>query len=113
MWGTSQSGCCLAYPLHTCYVGREVFNPVWSELSMQNASSEPNETPIIVQGTSAPVFRSNEASESDLRCRRCSGLLIAGYFPASFIDIRIECFQCKEITETPGLSEGEILPHPV
>jgi hypothetical protein len=37
-------------------------------------------------------------------------VLIQGYRPASFIDIRIRCAHCGAVTSTPGLSEGEILP---
>jgi hypothetical protein len=37
-------------------------------------------------------------------------VLIQNYRPADFIDIRIRCARCGDVTATPGLGDGEILP---
>ena len=49
------------------------------------------------------------AGRGNLVCR-CGHVLIKGYLPANFLSIRIKCFACGEVTETPGLPEGDILP---
>ena len=56
-----------------------------------------------------PVFTGTGVN--DLSCRCGQSVLIRGYLPANFVAIRIKCFRCGEVTETPGLPEGEILPH--
>lgn len=66
-------------------------------------------TPHFIQVGGVPVFAG--AGGSDLNCRCGQSVLIKGYLPANFLAIRIKCFRCGEITETPGLSAGEILPH--
>jgi hypothetical protein len=46
----------------------------------------------------------------DLACRCGGSVLIQNYRPADFIDIRIRCARCGDVTATPGLGDGEILP---
>jgi phage FluMu protein Com len=69
--------------------------------------------PYVVQGSAAPIFKSREPCELNLRCHNCGGLLIEGYFAECFIDVGIKCFGCREITQTPSLEDGEILPIPI
>ena len=66
-------------------------------------------TPHFIQVGAVPVFAG--AGSSDLVCRCGQSVLIKGYLPANFVAIRIKCFRCGETSETPGLPEGEILPH--
>ena len=56
-----------------------------------------------------PVFTG--AGSGDLTCRCGQSVLIKGYLPGNYLDIRIKCFRCGQVTETPGMREGEILPH--
>ncbi len=67
------------------------------------------DTPHFIQVGAVPVFAG--AGSSDLVCRCGLSVLIKGYLPANFLAIRIKCFRCGEICETPGLPEGEMLPH--
>ena len=67
------------------------------------------DTPHFIQVGAVPVFTG--AGSGDLICRCGQSVLIKGYLPANFLAIRIRCFRCNEICETPGLPEGEILPH--
>lgn len=45
----------------------------------------------------------------DLVCRCGASVLVEGYLPANLLAIRIACFRCGVVTETPGLPDGEIL----
>ena len=65
------------------------------------------DAPHFIQVGDLPVFAGT--GSEDLLCR-CGQLLIKGYLPGNFLSIRIRCFRCGEVTETPGLPEGEILP---
>jgi hypothetical protein len=64
--------------------------------------------PHFVQVGSVPLFRG--AGSGDLLCRCGASVLIQGYLPGNFLAIRIKCFRCGEVTGTPGLPDGEILP---
>src|SRR5262249_39252531 len=64
--------------------------------------------PHVVQIGATPPFTGEGAG--DLACRCGASVLIKGYVPASFLNIRIRCFHCGAVTATPGLPEGEILP---
>lgn len=69
-----------------------------------------NKEPYVIQGSAAPAFIMHGATGS-LVCGGCQGsALIEGYKPENFISVRIKCFACGEITSTPGLHPGEILP---
>lgn len=46
----------------------------------------------------------------DLLCRCGASVLVQGYLPGNFLEIRIQCFRCGAVSTTPGLPEGEILP---
>lgn len=65
--------------------------------------------PHFVQVGSVPAFRG--AGSSDLVCRCGASVLIQGYLPGNFLAIRIKCFRCGAVTDTPGLPDGEILPN--
>jgi hypothetical protein len=65
--------------------------------------------PHFLQVGAVPVFTGTGVN--DLTCRCGESVLIKGYLPTSFVAIRIKCFRCGEVTETPGLPEGQILPH--
>jgi hypothetical protein len=67
------------------------------------------DAPHYVQAGDAPVFVGT--GSTDLICRCGQSILIKGYLPANFLAIRIKCFRCGAITGTPGLPDGEILPH--
>ena len=62
----------------------------------------------FIQVGDGPVFIG--AGRDDLICRCGNSVLIKGYVPRNFLAIRIKCFRCGNITTTPGLPEGEILP---
>lgn len=64
--------------------------------------------PVIVQGSTAPVFHG--PSDDVLRCASCAHVLVDGYDPRSLIGINIECFKCKGITRTNSWPNGEPLP---
>ena len=64
--------------------------------------------PVIVQGSTAPVFRG--PSGRVLRCDDCAHVLVDGYDPRSLIGVDIECFKCKAITRTDSWPNGEPLP---
>ena len=65
------------------------------------------DAPHFIQVGDAPVFTG--AGGSDLVCRCGQSTLIKGYLPANFLAIRIKCFRCGGVAETPGLPEGAIL----
>lgn len=65
------------------------------------------DAPHFIQVGDLPVF--SGAGRGDLLCH-CGHVLIKGYLPANFLSIRIKCFGCGEVIETPALPEGEILP---
>lgn len=65
--------------------------------------------PCFVQGQLAPLFRGAVANNAHLDCS-CGHRLIEHYYPACYIAVSLKCFKCKEVTCTPGLAEGEILP---
>jgi hypothetical protein len=67
------------------------------------------DAPHFIQVGDAPVFSGPGAADLACECRQ--SILIKGYLPASFLAIGIKCFHCGAITRTPGLPEGEILPH--
>lgn len=69
--------------------------------------------PIIILTAAVPAFRSRVPIDAKLQCSNCGTVLIDGYWPDCFIEIGIKCFGCKEITHTPKLEEGEILPRPI
>lgn len=64
--------------------------------------------PVIVQGSTAPVFRG--PSGDAFHCVGCDHVLVDGYDPRSLIAIDIECFNCKAITRTHSWPIGEPLP---
>jgi len=66
------------------------------------------DAPHIVQLGDAPIFIG--AGDGDLVCRCGASVLISGYLPHNFLAIRIQCFRCGNVTTTPGLPAGEILP---
>lgn len=68
-------------------------------------------SPVIVQGSTAPVFRGS--SNNVLRCVGCAHVLVDGYDPRSLIRIDIECFKCKGITRTDPWPNSEPLPKPL
>jgi hypothetical protein len=67
------------------------------------------DAPHYLQVGAMPVFTG--AGVGDLTCRCGQSVLIKGYVPGNYLGIRIKCFRCGEVTETPGLPDGEILPH--
>jgi hypothetical protein len=67
------------------------------------------DAPHYIQVGAVPVFTGT--GPDDLTCRCGQSVLITGYLPGNYLGIRIKCFRCGEVTETPGLPEGEILPH--
>lgn len=64
--------------------------------------------PVIVQGSTAPVFHG--PSGNTFRCSGCDQVLVDGYDPRSLIAVDIECFRCKVITRTDPWPTGEPLP---
>ncbi len=67
--------------------------------------------PVIVQGSTAPVFRGS--SDDVFHCDRCAHVLVDGYDPRSLVGIDIECFKCKGITRTEPWPNSEPLPKPL
>ena len=65
--------------------------------------------PHYIQVGAVPVFTGTGIN--DLTCRCGQSVLIKGYLPGNFVAIRVKCFRCGEVTATPGLPDGEILPH--
>ena len=70
----------------------------------------------IGTGLDAPHFiqvgdarRSSARAAATWYADAAQSMLIKGYLPANFLAIRIKCFRCGAVTETPGLPEGEIL----
>jgi hypothetical protein len=62
----------------------------------------------FMQVRDAPVLIG--AGGAALNCQCGKSMLISGYAPENFLAIRIRCFHCGEITTTPGLAAGDILP---
>lgn len=71
---------------------------------------QPDDNPILIQGIPAPIFRSKVLGNENLFCANCHFVLIEGYYPDTFLDVSIQCFTCHEVTSTPPLDAGEILP---
>lgn len=57
-----------------------------------------------------PVLRCRDPVSDHFLCRNCGHRLIEGYLPESFIAVRIRCFRCAEVSETPSLAPGELVP---
>jgi hypothetical protein len=72
------------------------------------SSATDREAPHVIQIGATPAFTGE--GRGDLLCRCGASVLIQGYRPAQFIDIRIRCGRCGLVSGTPGLEEGEILP---
>lgn len=65
--------------------------------------------PYCIQGSEAPAFRGELASDKHLMCSaECGQMLIEHYAKYSYASIGIKCFRCGEITRTPGLELGEV-----
>ena len=69
--------------------------------------------PFLIQGSESPVFRSRESSNRTFNCLSCGNCLIDGYYSECFLSVSIKCFRCSEISATPPLPYGEILPVPI
>ena len=69
------------------------------------------DVPHAVQVGLAPVFIGD--GSGDLVCPCGHSVLIRGYLPRNFLSIRIKCFRCGAVSVTPGLTDGEVLPHDV
>jgi hypothetical protein len=67
------------------------------------------DAPHYIQVGAVPVFAG--AGTTDLSCRCGQSVLVKGYLAGNYLGIRIKCFRCGEVTETPGPPDGEILPH--
>lgn len=66
--------------------------------------------PIIKQMTNGPVVRfMSRKDHGSLTCQ-CGNELIANYIQDVFISVAIECNKCHQLTLTPKLPYGEILP---
>lgn len=64
----------------------------------------------LQQHQKTPLFKINNDG-CQLRCVNCEdSILIEGYNPDSFVGLSIRCSECMEITTTPHLEIGEILP---
>jgi hypothetical protein len=64
----------------------------------------------FIQRCEGPVFT---GPGSGTLCCACGRELIAGYDPARFRGVGIECGGCGAVTTTPGLPEGEAPPRAV
>jgi hypothetical protein len=62
----------------------------------------------FIQVGDVPVF--SGAGSGDLICRCGNSVLVKAYAPSNLLAIRIRCFRCGNVTTTPGLPAGEILP---
>lgn len=67
----------------------------------------------LIQTTPAPLFRGTVPTDLKLNCNNCGAVLIDNYCPENYIAIRIQCFGCERVTETPMLQDGEVLPTPI
>lgn len=67
--------------------------------------------PHFAQVGSEPVFIG--AGTEELRCACGSSVLARAYRPHSLLAIAIACAQCGDVTTTPGLPDGEVLPRGV
>jgi hypothetical protein len=67
--------------------------------------------PIVKQMTHSPVIHLFSGKiHDDLKCK-CGNTLITGYIKDVFLSVAIECNKCNELTLTPKLPYGEILPN--
>jgi len=67
--------------------------------------------PIVKQMTHSPVIHLFSGKiHDDLKCK-CGNTLITGYIKDVFLSLAIECNKCNELTLTPKLPYGEILPN--
>jgi len=65
----------------------------------------------IRQLTSEPVFRATETDYDNLSCSSgCGQILVENFIPDCFAGVRIECFKCSAVTETPSFPLGEVIP---
>lgn len=65
----------------------------------------------LIQGLDGPIFKGPVPSTAQLVCEGCrSSVLIENYAAQNFVCVRIKCFKCGTITQTPGIDDGEILP---
>jgi hypothetical protein len=65
--------------------------------------------PHAVQVGLAPAFIGE--GSGDLVCPCGQSVLIRGYLPRNFLAISIKCFRCGAVSVTPGLPDGDVLPH--
>jgi len=65
--------------------------------------------PIVVQLSDVPIFRGLVQNDQKFICGKCKNILIENYIIGDYIGLQIECFRCKEITETPYIGHGEPL----
>jgi hypothetical protein len=61
----------------------------------------------FVQAGDAPVLVG--AGDAMLPCG-CGNILIEGFEPAQFLGVGIRCFRCGEVTTSPALPTGKMLP---
>lgn len=80
---------------------------------MRSESPENQPIPCLIQGGSFPAFRCKIESDHHLDCRCGRSRLIERYRPDCFVRVAIQCFECGEVTETPTLPPGEVLPRPL
>lgn len=71
----------------------------------------PDERPIMVQGSSAPVFRGR--GKDPLLCGECANTLIEAFEPNRVLSVDLECFKCRSRTRTPGWEIPGPLPQQV
>ncbi len=64
--------------------------------------------PHYTQTGDSPVTAG--AGSGQFSCGCGQSLLISGYEPRNFLGIAVRCFACGNVSETPGLAEGEQPP---
>lgn len=68
----------------------------------------------ITQMSPAPIFKVNSPVQNFLSCASCNqSILIENYSPQNFIAVSMKCHRCGEVTTTPTLEPGEIVPEQV
>jgi hypothetical protein len=71
----------------------------------------PEDLTYVVQGSDHPIFRIKTNNDNVFFCERCGNILIENYCSENFIGISILCAKCRNISTTPSIEPGDILPY--
>jgi hypothetical protein len=72
------------------------------------SSDETDDRPYFITLDGTPTFRGEFVTSTHLLCAfGCNRVLIENYLAEDFLDVGIQCPQCRGITRTPSLIAGE------